>query len=298
MSADPSQALQAAFAAHRALLWGMSYRMLGVSSEADEVVQDTFVRALERPPRQDAPLRPWLVRVAMNLSRDRLRARRVRGYTGTWLPAPVEELPAQSASAEARYGALESLTVAFLAACEVLTPAQRAVLLLRDVYGLTVSQTAEALSMSPANVKTTLHRARRLLADYESWRVSDIALRQGMVQSALMTVLGCLSSNDIDGLTALISDDAVAFSDSAGRYTAARVPIQGAAKIARFYAGLARQRAAIPRLVRLSGLPAVELTFPDAPEGWAPRALLCLDVAADGRVCRIFSVMAPDKVRP
>ncbi|HEY9231828.1 MAG TPA: sigma-70 family RNA polymerase sigma factor, partial [Blastocatellia bacterium] len=74
----------------RRLLWGLCYRMTGNAADADDLVQETFVRALEHPPRRtDEPLRPWLVRVALNLSRDLLRRRRRRDYTGPWLPSPV-----------------------------------------------------------------------------------------------------------------------------------------------------------------------------------------------------------------
>ena len=78
------------FAEHKRVLWGMCYRMTGSAADADDIVQDTFVKALERPPADtEAPLRPWLVKVAMNLSRDHLRRRRRREYFGPWLPSPV-----------------------------------------------------------------------------------------------------------------------------------------------------------------------------------------------------------------
>src|SRR5512144_3416748 len=79
------------YAEHRRFLWSLSYRMLGSASDADDVVQDTFMRALERPPqRLDEPVRPWLVKVALNLSRDHLRRRRRRDYVGPWLPSPID----------------------------------------------------------------------------------------------------------------------------------------------------------------------------------------------------------------
>src|SRR5512138_1324797 len=78
------------FDEHKRALWGMCYRMTGSAADADDIVQDTFVKALERPPTDmDAPLRPWLVKVEMNLSRDQLRRRRRREYVGPWIPSPV-----------------------------------------------------------------------------------------------------------------------------------------------------------------------------------------------------------------
>ena len=84
--------------AHRPLLEALAYRMLGSLSEAEEVVQDAFVRALTRPPDRDRPVRPWLVRVTCNLARDRLRRRRVRAYHGPWLPEPVAVPPTDPAA--------------------------------------------------------------------------------------------------------------------------------------------------------------------------------------------------------
>ena len=79
------------FDEHRRFLWGISYRMTGSAADADDVVQDTFVRAIEHPPaRTDEPLRPWLVKVALNLSRDVLRRRKRREYVGPWLPSPID----------------------------------------------------------------------------------------------------------------------------------------------------------------------------------------------------------------
>src|SRR6185436_13556133 len=163
----------------RRLLWGLCYRMTGNAADADDLVQETFVRAIEKPPpRTDEPLRPWLVRVAMNLSRDLLRRRKREGYTGPWLPSPVptddEESPASYEPATggedspvARYDLKESISFAFLLALEALTPSQRAVLLLRDVFDYSTSETAEALGITEANTKVVLLRARRNMKEYD-----------------------------------------------------------------------------------------------------------------------------------
>lgn len=139
------------------------------------------MRALEHPPRHtDEPLRPWLVRVAMNLSRD-LLCRRRRNYTGPWLPSPVPtddesllsfepEAPSEDSPA-ARYDLQESISFAFLLALEALRPTQRAVLLLRDVFDYSTAETAAALDMTEANVKVTLLRARKRMKDYDQHRV-------------------------------------------------------------------------------------------------------------------------------
>src|SRR5438552_11485670 len=87
----PAAILNDIFKAHERFLWGLCYRLTGNAADADDLVQETFVRALERPPaRTDVPWRPWLVRVAVNLGRDLLRRRRRAGYVGPWLPAPID----------------------------------------------------------------------------------------------------------------------------------------------------------------------------------------------------------------
>lgn len=127
----------ALFDAEHRFVWALCYRMTGNAADADELTQETFVRAMESPPaRTAAPWRPWLVRVATNLARDRLRRRRRGGYRGTWLPSPIEtgdeeppayELPPESSSpTEGRYELIESVSYAFLLALEALTPQQRA----------------------------------------------------------------------------------------------------------------------------------------------------------------------------
>src|SRR5690242_19315982 len=171
------------FVEHRRFLWGVSYRMTGSAADADDIVQDTLVRAIERPPqRTDEPVRPWLVKVALNLSRDVLRRRKRREYVGPWLPSPIDTSdesapPSHEPSVdgretlEARYDLLESVSIAFLVALEQLTPRQRAVLLLRDVFDYSVKETADALDLSEANVKTTHHRARNVMATYDRERI-------------------------------------------------------------------------------------------------------------------------------
>src|SRR5882762_6063550 len=110
------------FDEHRRFVWGVCYRMTGSAADAEDIVQDTFVRALEKPPaNMQAPLRPWLVKVALNLSRDQLRRR--REYFGPWLPSPVmaegdgpavDEPTSPERSPLARYDLIESVTIAFL----------------------------------------------------------------------------------------------------------------------------------------------------------------------------------------
>src|SRR5689334_21517379 len=128
--------LRREFSEHRKFLFGLCYRMTGSAADAEDLVQDCFERALRSPPADtERSLRPWLARIAVNLSCDQLRRRKAAPYRGTWLPEPVPTESIAMAESErapdARYDLMESATFAFLLALEALSPAQRAVLLLR-----------------------------------------------------------------------------------------------------------------------------------------------------------------------
>ena len=256
MTAPASAAYGAIFREHERFLWGVCYRMTGSAADADDLVQETFVRAMERPPaRPELPWRPWLTRVAVNLARDALRRRRRRGYVGPWLPSPLETgedaPPAYEAdvpgagSTEGRYDLLESVTFAFLLALEALTPLQRAVLVLRDVIDYSVEETADALGISAANVKTSHHRARRAMAAYERERRRPTRALQAETRRALDRFVECLARGDTTGMEALLGADVRALSDGGGEFHAARVPIVGPRKVALFYTRIAARRAAI-----------------------------------------------------
>ena len=127
MAALSSIVTEDLFTQHRRFLWGLCYRLTGRAADADDFVQETFVRAIERPPtRLKNPLRPWLVRVAMKLGRDLLRRQRRAAYTGPWLPSPIEtngddslpshEVALEGGSPEGRYELLESVSFALLLA--------------------------------------------------------------------------------------------------------------------------------------------------------------------------------------
>lgn len=296
--------------ADRKLLWGLCYRMTGNAADAEDLVQETFIRALEHPPRQtDESVRPWLIRVAINLSRDLLRRRRRRTYTGEWLPSPVPtdesdniasyEPPSLAKDSPAvRYDLIESISFAFLVAIEALTPVQRAVLLLRDVFDYSTSETAEALGITEANVKVHLHRARRRMHDYENKRAMQGPKLTEMTRLALERFIHCLSTGDTDELEKLLTENAMSVSDGGGKVAAAIQPIYGRAKVIRLFTGLSQKAGnALQRSIRLlNGLPALVVEFKGAPPGIASLFTLHLDVDSEGRIHRVDVVAAPDKL--
>jgi len=291
----------------RRFLWGLCYRMTGSSADADDLVQETFVRALEHPPPDiERAWRPWLVRVAVNLSRDALRRRRRRPYPGFWLPTPVESEGAETSDAparsddgpEARYGLMESASFAFLVAIEALTPSQRAVLLLRDAFDFSSAETAEALDMTEANVRITLHRARKVMTDYDESRAPAGRDRSSRVDAMLRRMLGCIATRDFAGARTIFADAAVAVGDGGGVYHAARKRIAGSDKIINLYSNLAMRASPEARMeIRsLNGLPAIVGEDPKPRKPNAPRWAILIDLDGDGRVRRFFSVIAPDKL--
>jgi RNA polymerase sigma-70 factor (ECF subfamily) len=303
-AADPN--VVASFREHERHLWGLCYRLTGSAAEADDLVQDTFVRAMERPPaRTDEPLRPWLVRVALNLGRDALRRRRRRAYDGPWLPSPVSnedavpsvEIGAEGGGTEARYDLLESVSFAFLLALEALTPQQRAVLILRDVFDYSVKETAAALGLSEPAVKTTHHRARRALEPYDATRCPPTPALAAQARVSLQRFLQAITGNDVAAAEALLAEDARSLNDGGGEFLAARKPIVGRAKVAQVYVNLARLS---PPSVRaeirtLNGLPALVVEQP-AGERTAPRFVVACTIDAAGRITAVYSVLATVKL--
>lgn len=284
--------------------------MTGNAADADDLVQETFVKALEHPPRRlDEPLRPWLIRVAMNLSRDCLRRRRRTAYTGQWLPSPVPtdemespasyEPPAPSTdSPVARYELLESISFAFLLALEALSPSQRAVLLLRDVFDYSTAETAGALDITEASVKVLLHRARRRMSEYDKERGAFTPARREATRHALEQFLLLLGARDAAGLERLLAEDVISISDGGGEVYAALQPIRGRDKVLRFITGLAEKYKSVPTSIFrvLNGSPALLFEVKDQKAGFASRFVIQCETNEAGRIRRLNTVLAPRKL--
>jgi RNA polymerase sigma-70 factor (ECF subfamily) len=302
---EPSPDLAREYQAHRAFLWGLCYRLAGSAADAEDLVQETFVRALSRPPaRTDVPWRPWLVRVALNLGRDLLRRRRRRRYVGPWLPSPIEteEVPPSfepvgDESPAARYDLLESVSFAFLLALEALTPAQRAVLLLRDVFEYSVRETAAALGFTEANVKTLHLRARRVLAAYD--RSCRPRRAPEGAEDVLSRLLGFLQAGDVSGVESLLAKDVRLVSDAGGEFVTALRPVIGRDRVSRLVLGLAAKRI-LPTQVsfpRLNGGPGVVLDFAGARPPLPPRVVWECRLDGEGKIAELFLISASRKLK-
>jgi RNA polymerase sigma-70 factor (ECF subfamily) len=294
------------FDEHKRVLWGMCYRMTGSATDADDIVQDTFVKALERPPTDmEAPIRPWLVKVAMNLSRDHLRRRRRREYVGPWLPSPVltdgddQDHPISTEdSPGVRYDLMESITLAFLLALEALTPAQRAVLLLRDVFDYSTIETADALDMSETNIKVTLHRARRIMGSSEKNRVSNFSRRVEKMRDTLQAFLSRLASGDVQGLKEMLAADVVLVTDGGGEINALGDPVYGSDKVLRLVAKLyeANRDVTSTSLRNVNGEPAVLVERSQIRPGHASFFTMHCELDDSSRMQRLLFVFAPSKL--
>lgn len=296
--------IERVFHVRQRMLWGLCYRLTGVAADADELVQETFARAIERPPLVvDDDWHRWLVRVATNLSLDRLRARRRRAYTGSWLPSPLETPEAlepvsdTSAGVEASYERMESVSYAFLLALEALAPKARAVLILRDVFDYPANEVAALLDTSEANVRVLHHRARRRIAACSS---DPRPLREVAPETrrALQAFVDCLMRQDVAGIEALLTESVRTVTDGGGVYTALHAPLVGKRAVARFHLETARRRGPISRLeIRtVNGLPALCIETAAIRPQMAPLVILRCEVDPDGRIRELHAILAPRKL--
>jgi RNA polymerase sigma-70 factor (ECF subfamily) len=305
---DPAERLDVLFRAQRGRLWGLAYRLTGCAEDADDVVQEAFLRLVAQPPESPpGDAGPWLARVATNLGIDALRRRRRRVYPGPWLPSPIEtadteELdarPAPTPDPETRYGLAESATYAFLLALEALGPRQRAVLLLRDVLGHSARETADLVGASEGNVRVLHLRARRALEAYDSARCIPTPDLRERHRAALQRFLDCLLAQDVRGLETILAESVETLTDAAGEYTALATPLGGRARVARLYlvAAQHRQAGGTRTEIRLvNGLPAALVTLERPVRRQAPRTLLRCELDGEGRIRLVHAILAPSKL--
>jgi len=313
--------LEAAFQAHHDHLFGLSYRMTGSIEDAEEVVQETFERAVERPPaRTDEPWRPWLAHVAVNLSIDRLRRRRRRrAAADLWLPAPLITSDGRGSagrvgsasgadatavassvgeSPEARYELLESVTFAFLLAVEALTPQQRAALILRDVFDYSAGEVAALLGTSPGNIRVVLHRARTVMRSYDGAPCRPDEYLEERTRQVLESFMRCLAEQDVEGLAELLAEDVRTVTDPDGTYTALTRPLSGRHAVSQLYLSVAKRRMKVADfdICAANGLPVLVVEFAESERHQAPCALIHCELDSDGLIRELDTVLGPRKL--
>ena len=299
--------IEVLFRAQRRRLWGLAYRITGTAQDADDIVQETFARLLERTSENNQELGPWLARVATNLSIDALRRRRRRAYVGPWLPTPVEGADRDALEGyvsdrpdpEARYSLLESSTYAFLLALEALAPRQRAILLLRDVLGCSVRETAALVTATEANVRVLHLRARRALEGYDQSRCVPTPELRERYRATLESFLRSLLAQDVRGVEKLLAESVRTITDAGGEYTALATPLLGRARVARFYLAAAlHRRTGDPRVVirQVNALPAAIITLARPVRRQAPLTVLRCELDREGLIAVVHAVLASRKL--
>jgi RNA polymerase sigma-70 factor (ECF subfamily) len=243
-------------AVERPRLLGIAYRLIGSRSEAEDVVQEALLRAHRAAPADIESPGAYLATITTRLAIDHLRSARVRreSYVGPWLPEPIAADPASDAASQAVLH--DTLSMAFLVVLETLSPDERAVLVLHDVFAYAHAEIAVMLERSVPSCRQLLRRARQRLAAGEARADVDPARRDEVVRRFVAACTG----GDLDAFLALLTTDAVlVFDGGAEVRTAARHPIRGAERVGRFLAYVMGRRAAGRNVVvtTLNGGPAV-----------------------------------------
>jgi RNA polymerase sigma-70 factor (ECF subfamily) len=276
-----------AFVTHRGLLFTVAYELLGSAADAEDVLQESWLRWADVDQAQVRAPRAYLVRIVTRQALNHLRtvSRRREEYTGEWLPDPLLTSPDVAEDVELA----ESLSMAMLRVLETLGPTERAVFVLREVFDVPYDEIAEAVDKSPAAVRQIAHRAKRHVgARRPRVRVDHVEQEQ-----VLERFLRAFNTGDLQGLMDVLAPDVVAVADGGGKVRgAARRPIVGAERLVAYILGgfekFGVQPVATAAWVN-GGLGAlVEL------DGGLVAALTV--TIEEGRVTRIYSVANPDKL--
>lgn len=224
------------FEQYRSLLFSIAYRMLGGVAEAEDMVQETFLRWQRQPGAEIQSDKALLTTIITRLCIDHLKSARVQReqYVGVWLPEPLMEVSDEDPAKAAELA--DSLTNAFLLIVETLSPIERAVFLLREVFDYDYSEISQIVGKSDANCRQMTVRARERLAARRP-RFDADPVRAGKLLNRFLQVR---ERGDSEGLLDLLTEDAAIYSDGGGKVTAARYPILGAAKVARFFINIQR----------------------------------------------------------
>lgn len=280
------------FEEHRPVLLGVAYRMLGRVADAEDVVQDAWLRwsAADRADVRDP--RAYLVRVTTRLALDRLRQIKTRNeaYVGPWLPEPyVTEFGDTAPDTAERAVLADSVSLAVLVVLESLSPLERAVFVLREAFGYPHAEIAAMLDRAEPAVRQLAGRARRHVEERRPRYDVDPAERRDLTER----FLAAAGDGDLDGLMALLAPDVRLVGDSGGKAQAPLRVLQSADHVGRFLIGAARK--GIPdmsyRFLELNGGPAVLVLSGDKPD-----SVFQLDVL-DGRVQAVYVIRNPDKLR-
>src|SRR5580698_9623330 len=246
--AGPDSATEA-FLAHRNLLFTVAYEMLGSAADAEDVLQETWLRWAGVDLGRVRDFRAYLVQITARQALARLRTlgRRKESYVGPWLPEPLLTAPDVAEDVELA----ESVSMAMLLVLETLTPTERAVFVLREVFDLDYDEIAEAVGKTPAAVRQIAHRAREHVASRRPRMQVDRAQQRAVVERFMVAA----TTGDVQGLLAVLAPDVVLVADGGGLVAAARKPITGVQRVAAFLARLVEVPDLVVTTAWLNGMP-------------------------------------------
>jgi RNA polymerase sigma-70 factor (TIGR02957 family) len=274
------------FVTHRGLLFTVAYEMLGSAVDAEDVVQETWLRWAGVDQAEVRDPRSYLVRIVTRLALNRLRtvSRRREEYVGEWLPEPLLTSPDVAEDAELA----ESVSIAMLMVLETLGPAERAVFVLHEVFETPyaeVAEVAEVVGKTPATVRQIAHRAREHVAA----RRPRMQVDRAQQVATLERFMAAVSSGDLQGLVEVLAPDVVLIADGGGLVQAARKPITGVETVAAFLVRLAELPDLVATTAWLNGMPGARVDV-----GGEVTAVSL--VVEDGRIIRIYAMRNPHKL--
>jgi RNA polymerase sigma-70 factor (ECF subfamily) len=274
-----------AFVTHRGLLFTVAYEVLGSRADAEDVVQETWLRWADVDRAEVRAPRAYLVRIVTRQALNRLRtlSRRREEYVGQWLPEPLLTVPDAAQDVELA----ESVSIAMLTVLETLGPVERAVFVLREVFDVPYDEIAEAVGKSAAAVRQIAHRAREHVAA----RRPRMSVSRAEQQTAVERFRAALTTGDLQGLLDVLAPDVVLVADGGGVVPAAIRPVSGAKTVARLLSGFsAHAPGARVGTTWLNGAPALRID----PAGEFDTAISL--TVEGGRITRIYAIRNPHKL--
>ncbi|MEV6872049.1 RNA polymerase sigma-70 factor [Amycolatopsis sp. NPDC051128] len=274
------------FVAHRNLLFTVAYEMLGSAADAEDVLQETWLRWVEADQGAVRDERAYLVRITTRQALNRLRTmkRRKEAYVGPWLPEPLLTAPDVAEDVELA----ESVSMALMLVLETLAPTERAVFVLREVFELGYDEIADAVGKSSAAVRQIAHRARR----HVDARRPRATVSASETRAVLASFQRALDGRDLQGLLDVLAPDVVLLSDGGGVKQAALRPVSGAGKLVRFIlGGIGRTEQTLttgPTVV--NGNPGLVLRLDGEIDGVMTARV------EDGRITGLYYVRNPEKL--
>ncbi len=282
------------FTRHRARLFGIAYRMLGTKADAEDVLQDAYLRWHNADVAQIESPEAWLTTATTRLSIDRLRHLKVEreAYFGPWLPEPLSETDLQTPEVAAEFDS--DVSIAFMAVLEALAPEERAAFILHDIIDDDYADIADALGKSESACRQMVHRARERLTARRRRFVVDEVTRTRMLQK----FLGAVASGDRQQIMALFAEDAVMTSDGGGKAAAVSRPLFGSERISRLWYVVARRyeeartqgREVEYRIVQVNGEPGIAFL-----EDGRLHSLIAIETDGE-QIQGFFSIRNPDKL--